>query len=33
MIGIVVNRPTKIISGLRESKRAEKVPKNKVVSL
>ena len=33
MAGIMVNRPTKIISGSRESKRVEKAPKNEVVGL
>ena len=33
MVGIVVNKPTKIISGMRESKQAEKAPKNEVVGL
>ena len=31
MIGIMVNRPTKIIIGLRESKRVEKAARIKVV--
>ena len=31
MVGIIVNRPTKIISGLRESKRVEEAPRNEVV--
>ena len=31
MIGIMVNKPTKIISDLRESKRAEEASKNEVV--
>ena len=31
MIGIMVNKPTKIISDLRESKRAKETSKNEVV--
>ena len=32
MAGIMVNRPTKIISGLRESKQSKEALKNEVVS-
>ena len=31
MVEIMVNRPTKIISGLRESKRVKEAQKNEVV--
>ena len=33
MVGIMVNKPTKIISGSRESKWVEEAPKNEVVGL